>query len=83
MKNALKKNKQEIIYNLINSALAGGLVMLGSLTSGNFSLQSCSMAFIAGLIVLFTKFKDYWATQKGEYLTAIAMSMSFVTPKSL
>ena len=67
-KSVLKFNKDEIIYNLINSALAGGLVILGSLTAG-FSWNGVCAGVIAGLVVAIAKFKDYWKTQEGEYKT--------------
>lgn len=69
-KSALKLNKDEIIYNVINSGLAGGLVFLGSLTNG-FSFQGLGIGIAAGLIVMVTKFKDYWVTQEGEYITKL------------
>ena len=66
--NSFKLNKDEIIYNLINSALAGGLVILGSLTSG-FSWNGVCAGVVAGLVVAVAKFKNYWKTQEGEYKT--------------
>lgn len=64
-------NKQkEIQWNIINSALAGGLVLFGSLSNGEFTIQGICAAFVAGCIVALTKFKDYWAkieTKKGMF----------------
>ncbi len=71
MKNAFKQNKSEIIYNLINSALAGGLVVLGSLSTGEITVQGIFYGCIAGGIVLLTKFKEYWDGEKKEYLNKI------------
>ena len=65
--NTLKKNKNEIIWNLINSGLAGGLVFLGSITSGNITWQGIGAGIIAALIVVATKFRDYWAKEEHEY----------------
>lgn len=61
------ENKKEIFYNLINSALAGGLVLLGSLTGGQFTSTGVYTALVASLIVAVTKFKNYWESEKNEY----------------
>jgi hypothetical protein len=61
-----KQNKKEIMYNLINSFLAGGLVFLGSFTNG-FSKEGVIFALIAFGIVALTKFKNYWDGEVGEY----------------
>jgi len=66
-KNPFKKNKYEIRYHLINSALAGVLVILGSCIDGDITKESISIAFIASLVVFLTKFKEYWDGQQGEY----------------
>lgn len=71
MTNPFIFNKNEIIYNFINAALAGGLVMLGSFTTGEVTLQGCFLAFIAGTAVLITKFKEYWDGQSREYTAKI------------
>lgn len=70
-KSAFKKNKEEIIYNLINSALAGALVFLGSLSSGKITFEGFGFALIAALIVAITKFKEYWKGEKKEYTTKL------------
>jgi len=49
---------RDIKFNLLNSALAGALVMLGSLTVG-FSWNSVYVSLVAGLVVFVTKFKEY------------------------
>lgn len=65
----LQLNKNEILWNLINASLAGGLVFIGSLTSGDISLASCLTALLASLVVIVTKFKNYWETQEKEYIS--------------
>jgi len=67
MMKTLKYNKEEIFWNLINSGLAGALVFLGSLANGQITYQGIIGAVVAGLIVMATKFKDYWAREQGEY----------------
>jgi len=70
-KNPFKKNKHEILYNLINCGLAGGLVFIGSLSSGEITSQGLGFSVLAFLLAFFTKFKDYWKTQKPEYTTKV------------
>ncbi len=65
-KNPFKKNKHEIKYNIINSALAGALVFLGSMTQG-FSWEGIGIAFMAACTAAIFKFKNYWDEEKGEY----------------
>lgn len=66
-----EENRKEIFYNFINAFLAGGLVFLGSLTSGEISFKGIAFSFIAALIVIITKFKEYWDGEKGEYSTKL------------
>jgi hypothetical protein len=60
-------NKKEIIWNIVNSLLAGSLVFFGAFTTGNISLESVCIAFGTSAIVAIIKFRDYWTTQEGEY----------------
>ena len=62
---------QEIKWNLINSALAAGLVFFGAFTTGQISWNVICAAIGAALIVFLTKFKDYWAKEEGEYSTKV------------
>ncbi len=59
--------KREITYNIVNSALAGSLVMLGSFTDGSITAQGICFGVIAGLLVAVTKFKDYWTVKEKDY----------------
>lgn len=65
--NPFEQNKNEIAYNVINSLLAGALVFTGALTSGEITLGGVSAAVITSLILIITKFKEYWSTQEEEY----------------
>ena len=65
--NPFQKNKHEIIYNLINSAIAGGMVFVGALADGKVSGPELLASLGAAGVVALIKFKDYWAGQKGEY----------------
>ena len=64
---AKKTQKPEIIWNIVNSLLAGGLVFLGACSSGSITLRGVIAALVAAGIVAITKFKDYWAKEQGEY----------------
>ena len=66
-KNPFISNRSEIFYNLINSGIAGTLVFLGSIADGDLTIKGIAAAFIASMIVLFTKFQSYWKTQEKEY----------------
>jgi len=58
--------EKKIFWNIINSILAGGLVFLGSLTSGDITVQGLIGGMIASGIVAITKFRDYWQTVENE-----------------
>ena len=70
-KNPFKKNKHEIYYNLINCGLAGSLVFVGSLSTGDITLQGFYFGVMASLIAFITKFKNYWTKEKSEYSTKL------------
>ena len=44
-------------------------VMLGALTTGNITLNSIILAFVAGGLVAVNQFKDYWQSEKTDYQT--------------
>jgi len=62
-------NREEILWNIINSFLAGLLVFFGAFTTGNISKTSIIIALMTAFIVIITKFKDYWLTQEREIKT--------------
>jgi hypothetical protein len=64
---ALKQNKDEIIWNIINSLIAGGLVIAGACAGGNLTLTGLGTAFAAAAVVALTKFRDYWLKEEHEY----------------
>jgi len=67
-----KSQKKEIVWNLVNSGLAGALVFLGSLTNGNITCEGALAAFVAAMAVALTKFKDYWSGEQKEYAVNLA-----------
>jgi len=64
---AKKTQKREIIWNIVNSGLAGLLVLLGAFTAGNITLESICGAVAAAFVVAIIQFKEYWAGEQGEY----------------
>lgn len=63
-----KGNKREILYNIINSLLSGMLVFLGAFSDGDITVKGVIVALIASAAIAVTLFKDYWGTQKKEYV---------------
>jgi hypothetical protein len=62
------KAKKEILWNVINSFLAGGLVLLGSVTANQeLTLKSILISIFIGGIAAITQFKNYWDSEKIEY----------------
>ena len=59
---------KEICWNIVNSLLMFAAVMLGALTTGNINLESFLVALVAGSLVAVNQFKDYWQTEKEEYI---------------
>ena len=66
-KDVMKKNADEIKWNIINSLLAGSLVFLGSFSDLKFSWKGLVAGLIIAAIVVVAKFKDYWDGEKKEY----------------
>jgi hypothetical protein len=62
-----KNQKKEIIYNVVNSLLAGALVLLGSFSVGEITLKGFCFAALASLAVAVGQFKNYWESEKKEY----------------
>ena len=58
---------KEIMWNIVNSILAGTLVFLGALTDGGINGRSICAAIIAAGIIAIVQFKTYWEKEEGEY----------------
>lgn len=67
--NPFRKNKYEIFYNLINSGLAGLLVLFGAFTAGHIDKEVVIFAGLASAIVFITKFKEYWDGERNQFST--------------
>lgn len=66
-----KTQKEEIIWNIVNSFLAAGLVFIGAISNGDLTIKGIIAAICAGGLVAITQFKKYWSTQEDEYTTKI------------
>lgn len=55
---------KEIVWNIVNSLLAGGLVFLGGCSTGNITEETLIFSLIAGLTAAIVQFKDFWADEK-------------------
>jgi hypothetical protein len=58
---------KEIIWNIVNSFLMAGAIILGGLSTGNITTETITFALIAGGIVAISQFKNYWDAEKPEY----------------
>lgn len=58
--------RKQIFWNIVNSLLAGALVLVGSCSTG-ISLESLGIASAAALAVAITKFSTFWNEEKEEY----------------
>lgn len=62
-----ENQKKEIIWNIINSFLAGALVFLGTITDGEITEKGIIIAVSASAIIAINKFNDYWSKEENEY----------------
>ena len=67
MKIIMDQQKKQIFWNIVNSLLAGVLVILGSCASGGLTWNGLGLAVVAGLTVAVTKFKSFWEKEEGDY----------------
>jgi hypothetical protein len=63
--------KKEIIWNIVNSLLAGALVFFGAFTAGKITLESVLASVATFFIVAIAKFASYWTSEKEEYTTKL------------
>lgn len=68
----LKKNKSEIIWNLINCGFVGAISFLSALVAaGELNWKVVMVSLITSLLVMCIKFKNYWDGEKKEYQAKI------------
>ena len=54
-------NKQEVIWNLVNAGIAGGIFFAGSFSANQqITLNGVMFAVIISFGVALTQFKEYW-----------------------
>ena len=58
---------KEILWNVVNSLLAGFLVFIGAFSDGQLSQQEALISLGAALAIAVTQFKDYWKSEESEY----------------
>jgi hypothetical protein len=58
---------KEIVWNIVNSLLAGTLVFLGGCAAGAISWRVIGAAGLAAAVVAVTKFSEYWKKEEHEY----------------
>lgn len=58
---------KEIIWNIVNSLLAGALVLFGGLAGGDINAQTICAAIFAASMAAVVQFKNYWDAEKPEY----------------
>ena len=66
-KNTFQKNKDEIIWNLINCGLSGVLVFAGAISDGTIGHKGWLAVSAVTLIAVVVKFQKYWTSQENEY----------------
>lgn len=53
---------KEARWHVVNSLLAGLLVFVGAFADGSITSQGIIAALSTALIVMITKFRDYWSS---------------------
>lgn len=56
---------KELYKILINAGLAGSLVTLGAMSTGNITLETCYYAAIAGALIALNQIKEYFKIPGG------------------
>jgi hypothetical protein len=69
-KNPFKENAYEICYEMINAGIAGGISFFSAiLASGDLTAKVISISAITSVLVFFFRIKDYFDSEKHEYIT--------------
>jgi hypothetical protein len=67
-KNPFIKNKSEILYMLIDSFIAGGLVFFGAFVSNGFTQAGFITAICTSGTVAFLKMQNYFKSNEKKYM---------------
>jgi len=62
----MKQKNKFILIKIINSFIAGILVLLGAFSTGNITEDGIFVAIVAGLIVFFSNIRDFLTTEEKE-----------------
>lgn len=67
-KDIANKNRNEIIWNIINACLAGMISFLSALiAAGQLNWKVFGVAIVTALLVMCIRFKSYWDGEEKEY----------------
>lgn len=73
----MKPKSKEIIWNIVNSLLAGSLIFFGAMLGGNINIDVLFYAVTLSAIVAITKFKDY-ANKQTESTAVTVKAFNFI-----
>ena len=62
-----QQQRKEIMWNIINSLLAGTLVFVGAFSTGHIDKTAILVAISTSLVIAISKFRDYWISEQSEY----------------
>ena len=65
--NPFYMNRYEILWNAVNSGIAGLLVFAGALSVNHITTETIVRASTSSLIVFLSQFKKFWESEKTEY----------------
>jgi len=64
----IKKNRNEIIWNIINALLVGAISFFSALVAaGQLNWKVVGVSVITAALVVCVKFKNYWDGEQKEY----------------
>jgi hypothetical protein len=66
-----RSKKEQIIWHIINSAIAGILVFVGAFTDGQLTDKELMASLGVSLVIAFTKFQQFWTSQEKMYRPAL------------
>lgn len=75
---SIKSQASIIVWHIVNSLIAGGLVMFGALVStGHITLESFGVAVATGGVTALIQFRDFWNEEKPMFCNTNKL-MSFI-----
>lgn len=58
---------KEILWNIVNSLLAGALVFLGGCAAGDLNTKVIIASAVAAGLAAIVQFKKFWENEQNEY----------------